>query len=373
MADFKDQISPQAVRTLAAELQRAWPAFATDAFTREACEGLESLELMARVRHVAAVLARHLPGDFAAAAAVFDEALRSPGFASWISLPCGVCVAQIGIDHPELALPLLARLSPRCSSEWSVRPFIERYPDLAMQYVGSWARDPDEHVRRLASETTRPRLPWAPRLELFVRDPAPVVALLDQLRDDPSAYVRRSVANNLNDISKDHPDLALTVARRWLAAGGEHADEVVRHGLRSLVKAGDPEALALLGYDSDAPVTLQRISVTPPRVAIGGAVTLEFTLRADGDGAPVVVDYLVHHVGARGVRGAKVFKLTTRTLPSGKAVTIRRRHVFREVTVRRLYPGLHRIEVQVNGRVLGGVDVELLKPPSSPDQDAEAD
>jgi 3-methyladenine DNA glycosylase AlkC len=360
VAGFKDEMSPDRVRALGVELKRAWPSFAEESFAAEACDGLESLELMARLRQVAAVLARHLPGDFAAAVGVLDAALASPTFTSWITLPCGLCVAEAGIDEPEIALPLLARLSPRCSSEWAVRPFIERDPDIAMKHILTWAGDADEHVRRLASETTRPRLPWASRLAQFVRDPSPVVALLELLRDDPSEYVRRSVANNLNDISKDHPDVALGVARRWLESGSTHADDVVRRGLRSLVKGGDPEALALLGFDAGAPVRLESLTVSPRRVPVGGAVTMELTLRADGERVPVVVDYLVHHAGARGPRDAKVFKLTTRILRPGEPVTIRRRHVFREVTVRRLYPGLHRVEVQVNGRVLGAAEVELV-------------
>jgi len=362
MADFKDEISPELIGALADELVRAWPEFPAAAFTGEAGDGLERLELMARVRRVAAVLGRHLPTDFAAAAVVLDAALTSPGFTSWMTLPCGFFATEYGIGQPELALPLLARLSPRFSSEGPVRPFIERYPDLTMGFVREWARDADDHVRRLASETTRPRLPWATRLDRFVRDPSPVIELLDVLRDDPSEYVRRSVANNLNDISKDHPELAVATARGWLNAGGEHVQEAVRHGLRTLVKKGDPDALALLGYERSAPVRLDEFVVTPPQVAIGGEVALSFTLVAEGGPTPVVVDYLVYHAGARGARGAKVFKLTTRTLEPGKPQRIRRRHVFREVTVRHLYPGSHRIEVQVNGRVLGGADVELVEP-----------
>ncbi len=362
MADFKDEISPAAVRALADELAAAWPGFPAAAFVADSCAGLEELELMARVRHVARALGRHLPADFAVAAGVLDAALASPAFTSWITLPCGFFVAQCGIEQPDVALPLLARLSPRFSSEGPVRPFIERYPDLTMTYLREWARDPDDHVRRLASETCRPRLPWSPRLEQFVRDPAPVIDLLDLLRDDPSEYVRRSVANNLNDISKDHPALAVATARRWLDAGGEEAAEVARHGLRSLVKKGDADALALLGYDRAAAVTLESLHVEPSRVPIGGAVELTFALTAAAGPTPVVIDYLVHHAGARGRREGKVFKLTTRTLEAGKTARFRRRHVFREVTVRKLYPGAHRIEVQVNGTVLGGVEVELVEP-----------
>ena len=361
MPDFKDEFSPAAVAALAAELVRAWPAFPREAFVAAAADGLEDLELMARVRHIARALGDHLPPAFADAAGVVDRALASPSLTGWMTLPVGFAVADRGLDEPDIALPLLARLTPRWSSEGPVRPFIERHPEAAMRHLRAWTRDPDEHVRRLVSEGTRPRLPWASRLHAFIDDPSPAVALLDRLYDDPSAYVRRSVANHLNDIAKDHPALAVRIAERWLREGGEGAAWVVRHGLRSLVKGGDPAALRLLGYDADAAVRLQGLTVSPERVAIGGEVEVSFALLADGD-VPVVVDYVVHHAGARGTRSPKVFKLTSRTLRAGVPAHVTRRHRFREVSVRRLYPGPHRIEVQVNGRVLGGATVDLLSP-----------
>jgi 3-methyladenine DNA glycosylase AlkC len=362
MADFKDEISPALVGALAGELSRAWPSFPHAAFIADATGGLAELELLARVGHVAAALGRHLPEDFVVAAGVLDAALDSPGLDGWMTLPCGYFVAERGIDQPEIALPLLARLSPRFSSEGPVRPFIERHPELTWRYLHAWARDPDPHVRRLASETTRPRLPWARRLNAFIRDPSPVIELLDILYDDPSEYVRRSVANNLNDIAKDHPERAIATAHRWLKAGGEHTTGVVRHALRTLIKRGDPHALALLGYESAASVRLVGLAVTPECVPIGGQVEISFTLHADGRPAPVMIDYRVHYAGARGVRSAKVFKLTTRTLEPERPQRFTRRHAFRPVSVRRLYPGPHRIEIQVNGRVLGGVAVELVEP-----------
>jgi 3-methyladenine DNA glycosylase AlkC len=358
MADFKDEISPAAVARLGALLVPDAPDFVA-----EASAGLERLELLARVRHVAAVLARHLPADFPQAAAAIDAALASPELTGWITLVVGQLVADRGLDHPQIALPLLARLTPRWSSEGPIRPFIERHPDFTLRILAEWTTHPDEHVRRLVSEGTRPRLPWAPLLRGFIADPSPAVALLERLHDDPSPYVRRSVANHLNDIAKDHPDLALDLAERWHAAGSVW---VARHGLRTLVKQGHPRALALLGFDAAAPVRLRDLTVSPPVVPIGGEVEVAFTLETARP-ARVVVDYLVHHAGARGPRAPKVFKLATRELAPGAPQRIARRHRFAEVTVRRLYPGPHRIEIQVNGRVLGGAVVELspARPPAS--------
>jgi 3-methyladenine DNA glycosylase AlkC len=157
-----------------------------------------------------------------------------------MTLPCGYHVAAHGIDTPDRALPTLAALSPRFSSEWPTRSFIERHPDTTFEYLHRWAGDPDEHIRRLVSEGTRPRLPWAPLLRGLIADPTPSVALLDRLHDDPSEYVRRSVANHLNDISRDHPDLAVTMARRWAATGSDRTAWVIRHGVRTVTKLGHP-------------------------------------------------------------------------------------------------------------------------------------
>ncbi len=360
VADFKDEYSPELIAALSAELQRAWPEFPVEQFETDALAGLEALALMQRIRHIAAALATALPGIFADAAAVLDRAVDSPTFTGWMTQPCGFFVADHGLNEPHLALPLLARMTPRFSSEWPIRAFIEHRPDITFRYLHTWVKDSDEHVRRLVSEGTRPRLPWASQLRGLIADPTPAIALLDQLADDPSIYVRRSVANHLNDIAKDHPAVALDCARRWLATGSERSAWLVRHGLRTLVKRGDPEALSLLGFDHAARVQLDRLTVTPACLPIGGEVTIDITLSSIDGPVRTVVDYLVHHAGARGTRAPKVFKLTGVTITPGRPQSITRRHHFQPVSVRRIYPGTHRIEVQVNGRVLGGVDIELL-------------
>ena len=358
MPALKDEISPRLVDALAGELARAWPDFPRKRFVQAATDRLHALELLARVSHVARALGDTLPRPFARGAAVIERALESEALTGWMTLPCNEYVAVHGIDEPGIALPLLAKLTPRWSSEATIRPFIERHPELTFEYLRRWIDDPDEHVRRLVSEGTRPRLPWAPQLRSLRADPRPAVELLDRLVGDDSEYVRRSVANHLNDIAKDHPNLALSIAERW---SGDGHDWVVRHGMRTLVKQGEPRALALLGYDPDAPVTLRDLTVTPARVEIGASVEIAFTLVATGS-APVaaMIDYGVHHAGARGRRTAKVFKLTTRSLVPATPERIVRRHAFRTVSVRRIHPGPHLIEVQVNGRVLGGAEVEVF-------------
>ena len=362
MAVLKDQVDAALGRRLAAELFAAWPAFPRRRFTSGLAGALEPLELLARVGELADRLSRTLPDAFPAAAEVLWRCLDSPSFTGWMTVPCSTLVARQGLDEPELALPLLAGLTPRWSSEWAIRPFIARHHALTYEHLRRWSADDDEHVRRLVSEGTRPRLPWAPRLGALVADPTPNLPLLDALADDPSPYVRRSVANHLNDISKDHPALAHELSRSWLSRDG--AAWTARHGLRTLIKRGDPEALELAGVTIDADVRLVELSVERDRVPVGDTaaftVTLELAAGAGGpQAADVVVDYRVHYMGARGMKAPRVFKLARRRLQPGRPVTIRREHPFDHVSIRRIHPGLHGIDIQVNGRVLGSDAVEI--------------
>jgi 3-methyladenine DNA glycosylase AlkC len=362
MADLKDEVSAGLAARLAGELATAWPEFPTDRFTSDIGTALAPLALMARVELLADRLADALPTDFGTAAGVLWSTLDSPTFTGWMTLPCGTYVSRAGIDSPGVALPLLAGLTPRWSSEGPVRPFIERHPDLTYRHLHRWALDPDEHVRRLVSEGTRPRLPWAPRLRGLIADPRPNIELLDRLVDDPSPYVRRSVANHLNDITKDHPDIALDLARKWQPRG-DGAAWVVRHGLRTLVKRGDPDALEILGITADADIRLTALTLDKDTVTIGDAVTFTFTLEQDSPGeADAVIDYRVHYAGADRPRRPKVFKLARRHLVAGEPATVARRHRFAHASIRRIHPGRHIIDVQVNGRVLGTVGVEVVDP-----------
>ena len=361
MPALKHELGPAAARRLADELAGAWPEFPRRRFVHGLAAALEPLELVARVDLLAQRLAEVMPVSFPSAADVLWRALDSPTFTGWMTWPCGIFVARGGIDDPELALPVLAGLTPRWSSEVPIRAFLEHHPAVTDRYLREWTLHADEHVRRLVSEGTRPRLPWAPRVRRLIVDPSANVPLLDDLVDDVSPYVRRSVANHLNDISKDHPELALELARRWQVRG-DGAAWVVRHGLRTLVKQGDAAALTMLGATTTADVRLVDLSVDQARLPIGGTVTLAITVALADDerqSADAVVDYRVHYVGVRDVKAPKVFKLTRRRLEPGRPVTLTRRHAFGHVSIRHIHPGPHVIDIQVNGRVLGSITIHV--------------
>ncbi len=275
---LKERVDRQAARRLADAIAAVDTSFDAAAFVAEASASLHSLELKARVEQLAATLERHLAGPFGRAAQVLCAAASGAALDMWAAWPCVTYVERCGLDEPETALDALACLTRYASAEFAIRPFLEHHPHRTLTRLTEWADSGDVHLRRLVSEGTRPRLPWARRLVAPQWDPLAVLPLLDRLHDDPELYVRRSVANHLNDLAKDHPTLAVIVARRWLATGGTHGPWVVRHGLRGLIKAGDSDALALVGADPSAAVEVYGLRLPEARVRIGD--TLHFSIDA---------------------------------------------------------------------------------------------
>lgn len=358
---LKNHFTLDVARRLADAIGRVWPPFGKQAFLTDVAKEFEALELMDRGRHIARVLRRHLPEDYPSA---LDVLLRSVGerparsegdggMASFFYLPHVSFVAEFGVDHFDESMRALYVLTQRFTAEFSIRPFIERYERRALAMLRTWARDPDAHVRRLVSEGTRPRLPWAGRLRRFQEDPSVVLELLEQLKDDPELYVRRSVANNLNDIGKDHPGRLVDVARRWMEGATAERKALVRHALRSLVKEGHSGALAVLGFAGQADVTIEDVTISPTRVAMGGKVAVAFTVRSTARRAqPVLVDLRVYFVKATGKASPKVFKLKASGLEAGATMSCRKTVSLADLTTRRHYPGKHLVDALVNGQAV---------------------
>ncbi|CAM5478674.1 DNA alkylation repair protein [Streptomyces avidinii] len=365
MPTADELLSADTVSNLARTIARASRGHRAPALLARA-GNLDGLGFGARVAAVRDAVLADLPEDWPAFEAVLRTALEDPGFAGWMTFPVNEAVAVRGLAAFEPGLALLHDLTPRLTAESAVRPFLRADPGRALAVITGWTADPDPHVRRLASEGTRPRLPWAPQLPAFIADPRPAVPVLDALHRDASEYVRRSVANHLNDISRDHPGLAVDIAAGWRAGPtpatdrAPATDRVVRHGLRTLVKAGHPGALNLLGHDPEVPVTVSGPLVSTPHVAVGSYLVFDYTVTHTGAlPAELVIDYVVHHVKANGTRTPKVFKLTTRRMAPGETLTGTKRHSFKPITTRRYHSGEHLVQLQVNGRVRGEAGFSL--------------
>jgi 3-methyladenine DNA glycosylase AlkC len=252
-------------------------------------------------------------------------------------------------------------LTKRFTAEFSIRAYLDRYPERTLEQLHVWATDDNVHVRRLVSEGTRPRLPWAPRLRRFQEDPRPVIELLEMLKDDEEEYVRRSVANNLNDISKEHPGLAVEAAARWWSKDLD-TRRMVRHGLRTLIKAGDPGALAILGFGSGSPVQLQDVTIEPAEVHIGESVriTADFNNPSSSRGE-ALVDFVVHFVKANGISNPKVFKGGERSVPAGGSTRVSKLVSVAQHSTRTHYPGVHKVDIQINGTIHPGGEFVIVK------------
>lgn len=356
---MKDGLDVNAIRRIANSIAQVVPNFNAAAFQADAVRGLDQLELKARVYHLIDVLHRHYNLPFKKLSkylqklpAVWDSgsaADNKAGFAAW---PVIDYVAVHGLDHPEEALQTLEKLTPLFSAEFALRPFIKKHFEFTYAILIDWCDHPSEHVRRLASEGSRPRLPWGMRLSQFIDNPESLAGILEKLKADESLYVRRSVANSLNDISKDNPQWVIHLCERWLTDSCEHTNWIVKHALRSLVKAGDARVFPLLGYAAQPRITVSDIRLDKATVALGESLEFTFTMIGDDKTNNVVVDYIVYFMKANGQLAPKVFKLKNITLAKNESVTFSKKHSFKVITTRRYYAGRHQLAIQVNGQEL---------------------
>jgi 3-methyladenine DNA glycosylase AlkC len=356
---LKTFFSPALVRRLASDIERAHPAFPAARFAKDATHGLASLELLDRGRHIGRTLARHLPSDYRAALRVLLRSLgprhatgeiAGSGMAPFYYLPHLVVVAERGLDDFDESMRAQYELTRRFTAEWSIRPFIARDPERAFRFLRRWAEDPDAHVRRLVSEGTRLRLPWASRVGWLDEHPERVLELLERLKDDPAVYVRRSVANNLNDMGKVHPALLTRTAARWLEHASTERRALVEHALRTAVKRGHPEALRLLGYGRKPSVVIEEAVFTPRRVAIGGRVAIRFVVRSRSRvSQDLLIDLAVHFVKSNGRTAPKVFKLKRLVLPPSGRAEVGTSVSLKVHTTRVPRPGIHAVDALING------------------------
>ncbi|EYT52856.1 DNA alkylation repair protein [Leucobacter sp. UCD-THU] len=353
MSMTDELLGDESVGSLLGALQDAAPGRRFEA-TREAAAGLSALTLSRRARSLADGILLDLPGDHAELARVVRAAIEHPGFDGWALWPVGLASARRAVaERTESAfddsLEVLRQLTKRFTSEFAIRPLLLHDLDRGLDRMASWTTDPDWRVRRLATEGSRPLLPWAERLPALVADPSPTRVILDALHDDAEENVRRSVANHVNDHSRGHAAFAVEVVRGWRDAGGDHLERVSRHALRTLVKRGDAGALELLGFPP-ALVEVSPLEVSPVRVEAGGAVAFEAEVENTGaDPARLVIDYALFFPGARGEERSKVFKIAQRTLGPGERTVVRASHSFRAITTRRYYPGRYGVALQING------------------------
>ncbi len=363
---FKEYLDRAAAKQLAGQLATAYPKLDKAMFVRVATRGIATLEFIDRVKQFAAAARETLPRDYEKALSVILKSLP-PGLedteelmTDWYVWPLCQFVQEYGVDHFEPSMDAMYELTQRFSCEFAVRPFLIRYPRKTLARLTQWTRDPNPHVRRLCSEGTRPRLPWGQQLRDFVQDPTPALSILEALKDDPELFVRRSVANHLNDIAKDHPEVVIKVCKSWKVGATEERRWVIKHALRTLIKNGNRSALTLVGVGKPE-LTVGAFAVDRKQVPIGENVGLRATLASTArKPQSLVVDYVVHLQRVGGKTNAKVFKWKTFTLGAGETIELTKKHSFKPITTRKYYPGVHRMELQINGTRLAECSLTLL-------------
>jgi len=353
------------VTQLGDAIQRVYPDFDTGKLTGFVFDAdLETRELKERMRHVTNCLHETLGKEYTEALEILIKV--APSFGGFDSMVFPDYVECYGLGHWDLSLPALAFFTPLCSCEYAVRPFLHEDPERTMQYLYAWAEDDNHHVRRLASEGCRPRLPWGMALPRFKKDPSPILPVLEKLKDDPSEYVRKSVANNLNEISKDHPELVLDICERWYGHAA-NTDWIVKHACRTMLKAGNRRAMLLFGFADPTDISVEDLTLDRETLSTGEDLHFTFELKVDTDTAcKVRLEYVIEYARPRGKTSRKVFQIREASLQPGSH-TISRKHSFMDQSTRKHYPGEHQIHLIVNGVQMARASLELANWNTDPD------
>ncbi|GMT42393.1 MAG: hypothetical protein IEMM0002_0804 [bacterium] len=340
---------PEFFRKLAGELHSVYPRLKAESFYHAAIDGLDNLELKERMVRTSQTCKAFLPKNYRKALDVLyalSENIK-PDF-SYIFIPD--FIARYGLDEYDLSLAALKHFTRFESSEFAIRVFLQKDFNKTIKLMRQWSEDENLHVRRLASEGSRPRLPWSFRLNKVIEDPSLTLPILERLKADKEKYVQKSVANHLNDISKDNPEWMLALMEKWNLQNGNTA-WIIKRASRSLIKESHPRALALFGFTKRPKISLEQFRLDKRRVTIGGELRFSFILNSRARGTQkLVIDYKIHYVKKSGGTRPKVFKLREVDLPHGLSVNIDKKHLFRNFTTRKHYPGKHGVEIVINGQ-----------------------
>ena len=354
MSALKNLYSPAFYDRLSAILAKSLPGFDKAKFISLInSNGFEDMELKARMRHTAVVMHHFMPDDFNKAVPVLETLitnLRAINFGedslTFMFLPDYVEV--YGLDHYDDAIKALEYITQFTSCEFAVRPFLLKYEKQMLNQMTAWSLHENYKVRRFASEGARPRLPWAMAIPSLKKDPSPLLPLLENLKNDPSDFVRRSVANNINDIAKDHPDVVLAIAKKWKGFSKE-TDAIIKHGSRTLLKQGHPEILKIYGLDATH-VIFSGFEVLTPKVKMGDSVEFTFAIEnKDTQPQTVRLEYGLYYMKAKGQLARKVFKISERIYQPGEKAVIVRKQSFKAITTRVFYAGEHQVSIIING------------------------
>jgi len=359
MEPLKEMFNKVFYENLAKEFSKAHKDFPKEIFLRDVMLDITSLELNQRLRRTSETLKQHLPSDYIRSIGIMKEVI--PNLTrGYTNLVFPYFVGLYGKDHFDFSLEALKYFTEFGSSEFAIREYLKTDFVKTINVMYKWADDSNHHVRRLASEGSRPRLPWSFKLDEVIKEPALTFPILEKLKHDSELYVRKSVANHLNDISKEHPAFVLNVIKKWKGSSSQ-ADWILKHASRTLLKRGDKEILKHFGIKHNEDVLLKEFNLKSKTVKTGSDLNFSFIIKNSGNKiVKTRLEYALYFKIANGKLSKKVFKISERELKPKEEVSFNRKHSFKIISTRRYYPGVQKVAVVLNG-VEGKADSFILK------------
>lgn len=362
---FKHIYGKDLLESMSSALVEVYPDFSKKQFLL-LFKKLSKLEMKPRVRLIRDELKLLLPDSYPKALKILLASQKKGNLSGFSLWPYTEFIQEFGLEYQKESLNALKEITKHFTSEWGVRPFLRLYPKETLIFLEECSKDKNVHVRRWASEGARPRLPWGERLHLFIQKPKSTLKILENLKFDDELYVRKSVANHLNDITKDHPELVIQTLKAWKKKAKSDDDKtkldwVIKHSLRTLIKNGHKGALELIGVSHDIEVKFSGFKLASEKINMGDKIDFSFDLVSQSKKKQkIVIDYIIHFVKANKSTAPKVFKLKNIELSSGESITISKSHAIRPITTRVYYAGEHFVEIQVNGKTYGKLAWNLL-------------
>lgn len=351
MEPLKEMFNLAFYEDFAGVFQKHYKEFPKKDFLKEVTHNLSALSLNERLRKTSVVLKKHLPPDYLSALAILIEVIPYTK-RGYTNLVFPDFVGLYGHHNQKQSLEALKYFTQFGSSEFAIREFLKRDFEYTIKTMQQWSKDENEHVRRLASEGSRPRLPWSFKLDAVIQNPQSTQIILENLKADNSLYVRKSVANHLNDFSKDHPEYMLDLVGAW-NQNHPHTAWIVKHASRTLIKKGHPKALQLFQFEKKVQVELRNFKLNKSVLKLGD--TLKFSLdivSKKNSTQKLVIDYIIHYRKKSGELSPKVFKLKEINLKAKEIQSLSKSQLIKDFTTRKHETGEHVIEIQVNGKVL---------------------
>ena len=364
---LREAISRKTVEQLSQRIEKVYKDFDSLRFNHEIITSLGELALTERTDLIAEKLKNFLPDDFPKASQILIDSLgdelddkADDPVAKEYDSNCGFIVIALctfiknnGLNFFNESMSAFYEMTKRFSAEGAIREFIIKHEKETLELYSKWTKDKNVHIRRLVSESLRPRLPWAPQLPGYIQDPTPIMSYLNQLKDDKHLYVRRSVANNLNDITKDNPHIALDYLEEWNKEKSDNLSWLTKHALRTLIKKGNKRALNLIGISSDFKIELESFSLKDDKIKMGSFLDIDLQIISlESQKQTLLIDYIIHHQKANGKMTPKVFKWTKKDITKDTPLKLNKKHAIKEITTRKYYSGEHKIEIQINGKVI---------------------